>query len=119
AGRVLDLLIDEGVVVGRVPGQAHVDDVRAVVDGPADTLAHRGHRAAGPGAHDPHRHNGHIPVDAGDAPGVVGRGRDNSGHHGAVADVGGVVGVVGGRLTAGKVAAVDDVDPRQVGMLGQ
>src|SRR5690606_8525723 len=35
AGRVLDLLVDEGVVIRRIPGQAHVDDVGAVIHGPA------------------------------------------------------------------------------------
>src|SRR5690606_28398647 len=117
ADRVLDLLVDEGVVVRRVPGQAHVDDVGAVVDRPTDPLPDGGHGPAVPGAHDPYGHDGHGPVDARDSLPVVGHGADDAGHHGAVAQGSGVVGVVGGRLVAGKIAPADDPHALQVGVV--
>src|SRR5690606_30853206 len=120
ADGVLDLLGHEPLTriagVG-IPGQAQVDDVGAVVHGPANPLAYVRHGAAAAGAEHSHGHDGHGPVEAGDADAVVGPGADDARHHSAVAERRSTVAIVGGRLVADEVAAGDDGARVDVGVV--
>src|SRR6185436_1675216 len=86
---------------GQRPTQAHVDDLGAVVGGPADGLGDPAHRAAAAGREHLEGHDGGAEGDAADPQLVVGGLGDGPGHVGAVAVV--VVGVlvVGDEVVAG------------------